>query len=86
MLLWVYSITDHKRVAHDVQSSASRMFFPYFDISVIDYKTDEQQYGVYSLCVSVLGKKLGFSGVSGQLQKYLKNPKAERVRGISHQA
>ena len=28
-------------------------------------------------------KKLG---VSGQSQKYLKNPKAERVRGISHQA
>ena len=32
MLLWVYSITDHKRVAHDVQPSASMMFFPYFDI------------------------------------------------------
>ena len=32
MLLWVYSITDQKRVAHVVQSSASMMFFPYFDI------------------------------------------------------
>ena len=33
MLLWVCLSIDHRRVAHDVQSSASMLFFPNFDVS-----------------------------------------------------
>ena len=58
MFLWVCLSIDHRRVAHDVQSSASMIFFPHFEV-ICDrlqnrrYKTDEQQHGVHLFSVSV---------------------------------
>ena len=67
MLLWVCSLIDHKRLAHALQSSASMMFFPYFH--VICDRLQDRRTATWSVCVSVWEKTLGFSGVSGQLQK-----------------
>lgn len=67
MLLWVCSLIDHKRLAHALQSSASKMFFPYFH--VICDRLQDRRTATWSVYVSVWEKTLGFSGVSGQLQK-----------------